>query len=405
MSVVDFIQSNIDLTTKMIQDVGGEETLIKLPYPFTTPCIEGIFQEMYYWDTYFTQKALYLTGRKEQAWNNVRNFTYLLNTYGKILNGNRTHFLKNSQPPFFGLMLFDLLSQTDNCISYQEAFECLEKEYAFWMSKRVSSNGLNHYDYDFADGQQIANPDTVRWYRSRTGVDLEITEENCRNIRAEAESGWDFSARYNGQCANCNAIDLNCLLYADELLLSEWATRLNMQDKAKYYLSQATFRKEKMFNLMRDEKGVWYDYNFVTRKRMDVISCAAFFPYFVGLDNNQEGYLQTLSSLETPYGVIASTTPRRTYQWAAPNGWAPLHYVAVAAAEKLALKDVAKRLAEKYLRTLDNIFTKTGRLWEKVNIETGDMQVTSEYRTPEMLGWTAGVYMAFDEYRKNGKLI
>ena len=403
MTVYEFIQSNIDRTTKIITE--GDETLIALPYPFTTPCVEGMFQEMYYWDTYFTQKALYLTNRATQACNNLKNFIFLLNTYGKIPNGNRTYYLKNSQPPFLGLMLADLLSQGENGISYLEAFDALEKEYAFWMTKRVASNGLNHYDYDFEESQKIANPDTTRWYHERTGVLVETTVESCRNIRAEAESGWDFSARYNAQCANCNAIDLNCLLYADEILLADWARLLGQKEKSAYYFERANLRKEKMYALMRDEKGIWYDYNFVTEKRMNIISCASFFPYFFGLDNNQEGYLQTLSFLETPYGVVASVTEKRTYQWAAPNGWAPLHYIAVAAADKIALKDVALRLSEKYLKTIDVIFEKTERLWEKINVETGDMQVVSEYTTPEMLGWTAGTYIAFTEYCKSGKLI
>ena len=79
-----------------------------------------------------------------------------------------------------------------------------------------------------------------------------------------------------------------------------------------------------------------------------------------------------------------------------------MNYIAVAAAEKLGLKETAQRLAEKYVSAMDGIFEKTGRLWEKYNAETGDMSVTSEYGTPEMLGWTAGVYMALYHYRKNG---
>lgn len=405
MIVEEFIRENIDKTTKTCEGTDKQDTLIELPYPFTTPCIGGMFQEMYYWDTYFTQKALYLTDRSKQAANNIRNFIFLLNKFGKIPNGNRTYFLKNSQPPFFGLMLADLLKQDDTAISYEEAFVSLEKEYSFWMSKRVSANGLNHYDYDYEEGAKIENPDTTRWYNSRTGVSVETTAESCRNIRSEAESGWDFSARYKVQCANCNAIDLNSLLYADELLLADWSMRLGLAEKKRYYLECANQRKEKMVAFMCDENGVWYDYNYITGKRMENVSCASFFPYFVGLDTRAEGYLRTLSSLETPFGVVAGVTDRRTYQWSAPNGWAPLHYLAVVAADKLSLKEDAMRLAGKYIKTIDDIFIKTGRLWEKVNVETGDMQVVSEYETPEMLGWTAGVYIAFKEYVKSGKLI
>lgn len=77
----------------------------------------------------------------------------------------------------------------------------------------------------------------------------------------------------------------------------------------------------------------------------------------------------------------------------------------LAAAEKLGLKETACRIAQKYLSATERIFESTGRLWEKYNAETGDMEVTSEYGTPEMLGWTAGTYMAFFEYVNNGRLI
>ena len=41
------------------QDSG---TLIGLPYPYTVPCADGMFNEIYYWDTYFTNKGLIAAG-------------------------------------------------------------------------------------------------------------------------------------------------------------------------------------------------------------------------------------------------------------------------------------------------------------------------------------------------------
>lgn len=402
MKVEEFIRSDIDRTTKTYNGADdGEGTLIALPYPFTTPCAEGMFQETYYWDTYFTQKALYLTGRSEQAANNVKNFVFLLNKYGKIPNGNRTYYLKNSQPAFFGLMLRELMENAPEAITLSYAFENLEKEYAFWTEHRRAKNGLNHYNRDMEDE---ANPDTIRWYKERTGIELENTADNCRCIWSEGESGWDFSPRFHSACTHHNAIDLNSLLYADELLLGEWAKRLGKEEAAKRYLAAAELRGKKMRELMLGKDGIWYDYDYTKNTPSDIVSCAAFFPYFVGLDRNAEGFLKMLSLLEREYGVVASRTLKRVYQWAEPNSWAPLNYIAVAAAEKLGLQETARRLAKKYLLAMDGIFEKTGRLWEKYNAETGDLDVTSEYGTPEMLGWTAGVYMAFSEYLKSGKL-
>ena len=60
----------------------------------------------------------------------------------------------------------------------------------------------------------------------------------------------------------------------------------------------------------------------------------------------------------------------------------------------------AKRIAEKYVRATNLLFEKTGQLWEKYNAETGEIDTRSEYGTPAMLGWSAGVYAEFFCYLK-----
>lgn len=409
MTVYKFISDNIDKTTKTydenIQD-GIGIPLIPLPYPFTTPCAEGMFQEMYYWDTYFTHKCLFLTKRGGQVCNNMKNFAYLLEKFGKILNGNRMHYISRSQPPFFGLMLADLQANDRAEFDMEKAFSWLEKEYSFWMTSRKAENGLNIYSCDKVDREKYGDEwyfgeEQVPFYAERTGIVLESTEENNRSVIAECESGWDFSPRFHSQAVRHNPVDLNSLLYADEILLADWAQTLGLAEKAAFYKQAATARKEKMQTLMKKD-GVYYDYNFVDNKLSDVVSCAAFYPYFVGLDDDRTGYLKALAVLERQYGVVACRWDTGNFQWSEPNSWAPLNYIAVAAAERLGLKTEAKRLADKYLAVTEKIYQKTERLWEKYNAETGDLDVASEYGTPEMLGWTAGVYMAFYHYRESG---
>lgn len=49
MEVYAYIEQNIDRSTKRHGDAGtGDKTLLALPYPFTSPCMDGMFQEMYY---------------------------------------------------------------------------------------------------------------------------------------------------------------------------------------------------------------------------------------------------------------------------------------------------------------------------------------------------------------------
>lgn len=409
MNAYEFICSNIDRTTKTYDENysdGIDIPLIELPYPFTSPCAEGMFQEMYYWDTYFTHKCLLAEGKEEQVLNNIKNFAYLLETYGKIPNGNRMHYIGRSQPPFFGLMLSDLLTWNPDRLVVRQAYEWLKKEYDFWQTKRVCENGLNRYGCDLTDEEALGNIGYYKEihteaYEKRTGIHMENTVENGKCVIAECESGWDFSPRFSGQCICYNPVDLNCLLYADEMLLAEWTKILGDAQESMYYSECARIRKEKLVKFMKED-GIYYDYNFVDGSLSKSISAAAFFPYFVGIDNNREDFCKTLKVLERAYGVVVCTAGEGMFQWATPNSWAPLNYIAVAAADRLGLKDDAKRLVDKYLSATDKIFDKTGRLWEKYNAQTGDLEVSAEYDTPEMLGWSAGVYISFYKYCNNG---
>lgn len=406
MTVYEFIISEIDKTTK-VSDT-ADETLVPLPYPFTAPCAEKTFQETYYWDTYFTDKALLITGRGSQAENNVKNLTYLLNGYGKIPNGNRLHYLGRSQPPFFGLMLNDILERGGvfGGISLTQAYSALKKEYSFWQTERNTENGLNAYGSDLTDEEYLGNTGVyteshTEKYTERTGIYLENTVRNGRHVIAEYESGWDFTPRFYTRCADFNAVDLNSLLYADEILLSRWAEISGETTESEYFSHKAKARKERIVKYCFKD-GVYYDYDFVNGKVSDIVSCASLFPFFVGADDDKNAFLRALSHLERKHGIVAAKTESRNFQWAEPNGWAPLTYVAVKAAHRLDLKADAARLTEKYLSATDGIFAKTGRLWEKYNAITGDLSVSSEYGTPEMLGWSAGVYVALYEYAKSG---
>lgn len=402
MTAYEFIISEIDKTTK-ISDA-TDETVIPLPYPFTAPCVEKTFQEMYYWDTYFTNKALFLTGRGNQAANNVKNLIYLLDRYGKIPNGNRPHYLGRSQPPFLGLMLDDLIERGG--ISLTEAYLALKKEYSFWQTERSTGKGLNAYGSDLTDEEYLGNVGVynethTEKYTERTGIFVKNTVQNAKHVIAEYESGWDFTPRFYGRCADFNAVDLNALLYADEILLSRWAELLGESTESEYFFQKAAARKGRVKKYCF-KSGVYYDYDFINGKVSDVVSCASLFPFFVGADDDKDAFLRALLHLEREHGVVAAKTASRNFQWAEPNGWAPLTYIAVKAADKLNLKDVAARLTEKYLSATDAVFAKTGRLWEKYNAVTGELDVSSEYGTPEMLGWSAGVYVALYEYEKSG---
>ena len=105
-------------------------SLLALPYPYIVP--GGRFREIYYWDSYFTMLGLKESGETEMIENMIKNFAYLIETYGHIPNGNRSYYIGRSQPPFFAAMV-QLLASIKGDEVYTPYLPALEKEYNFWM--------------------------------------------------------------------------------------------------------------------------------------------------------------------------------------------------------------------------------------------------------------------------------
>ena len=81
-------------------------TLLELNYPYVVA--GGRFDEVYYWDAYFTGEGLVLSGYLDLFDCMVRNYAIFIKNYGFIPNGNRRYYISRSQQPFFCSMV-DLL--------------------------------------------------------------------------------------------------------------------------------------------------------------------------------------------------------------------------------------------------------------------------------------------------------
>ena len=398
MTVQEYIRKNMPRTVRQI--VKDDGTLIGLPYPYTVPCAERHFNEMYYWDTYFTNKALFALGHADQAVNNIKNMLYFIERFGFMPNGNRTYYLNHSQPPYATLMVDDVFRVTKDLSFLKSAFVTLKKEYEFWTTRRVSENGLNFYGNEEAHDEQ-GDKNSERFYNGcvaeRIGKDeSRDPKEAGRHYFAECESGWDFSPRFNGYCMDYNPVDLNSNLYRYEKLFAEYEVLLGEGD-GKTWEKKAEIRADKMNELLWENvAGVYKDYNYKTGKPSGVISAASFHPYFAGVagEKQKSGLSMLLQVLECDWGVFATEKTDKKYQWAYPNIWAPCQYVAVEGLRRNGYEKEAARIAQKYVALLEKNFSAHGKLFEKYNGISGDIDAVSEYGTPEMLGWTAGAHIA-----------
>lgn len=399
-NIKDFVITNIDLCVK--KNPNNEGTLIGLPYPYTVPSV-GHFDELYYWDTYFFNKGLAICNRMDLVKNNTDNMLYLVDKYGFMPNGNRTYYLNRSQPPFLSMMVYDVYEYYKDETWLVDAFEALEKEYAFWMTKRISPIGLNHYDCDIKEDEY---DEWAEILKGRIGfVPDESKEKLARHMMTVAESGWDVNPRWDFEAYNFACTELNSLMYAFEKNMAYFCGILQ-NGKSDMWLSRAELRRNLM-NEYLEKDGVFYDYNFVTRQKNTIVSAATLFPLFCGVATPSQASVAAdlLWRLETDYGILTceKNDIRGTYQWNYPNGWACMQYVAMIGFDKYGYTDIAKRIADKYVHLADKVFDQTGNLWEKYNVVEGNLSVAGEYALPPMMGWSAGVYMAADEYLHQNK--
>ncbi len=400
--VLEYIQNNWERT--IYKDVNGEGFRgIDLPHSYTSPCIkgEGKFYFFFYWDTYFTNVGLLKSGHADIAKNNIRNMLWLIRRQGFM--PNHVGLYNRSQPAYLCRMVKEYISATGDEKFLKECAEGLRQEYAFWMTARFAPNGLNRY------GSQETDENTIQFYNGplvrRLGLSDDIPDNEKarigRHYLAEAETGWDFNQRFDGRCDEHNATCINGLLYELEVWLSEHADRLGWDDAN--HLKERAEKRIKLTNryLWNDGKGWYFDYDFVNGKQSDIMALSGMQMMMAGMASQEQAEKMrgNLNLLEREHGVaVTAEGPAcRNYQWAFPNVWPPLTYVAVEGLRRYGFHKDAKRIAEKYVKTTQSLFDKTGQIWEKTDAETGEV-AGGEYDAAPMLGWTAGVYIDFLEY-------
>ena len=385
------------------------DSLIGLPRPYTVPCAEGMFNELYYWDTFFTNEGLIADGRVKTAEDNVENILYLIDRYGFMPNGNRLWYLSRSQPPYAALMVEKVYEATADTAWLRRAFPILEKEYGFWMRERMTPTGLNRYGWNEVPPELAEEFITTAGKRlgcdfRQLGWDEQRLWKFALDCIAECESGWDFNPRFERRCSDFCPMDLNATLYGAERAMARFAAVLGKDSLT--WTERAALRQERMEKYFYDPgKKAYFDYDYVHDRRSGVLTSAAFSLLFnQALSAAQaEKVRDMLPHLEYPAGlaVCADADYTYPYQWSFPNAWPPTTWLAVQGLRNYGFDTDARRLAEKSVSATVSLWKQSGKLWEKMRCTDASMPVDKEYETPEMMGWTAGVFILLDEYIKN----
>ena len=390
---------------------------LALPYKYVVP--GGRFKEIYYWDSYFTLEGLLVDGQEELAKSMVANFTHLIDSLGFIPNGTRNYYLTRSQPPFYALMT-NAVTRKDSTLLL-DYLPALIAEYNYWMSgkdelgpelkaqRRVvkinDSTILNRY----WDKGKSPRPESYK-EDLHLATDLKTDDEKVAlyaNLRAGAASGWDFSSRWYAEdgdfastsTAKIAAVDLNCLLYFLETQIAKgFRIEGNTADQI-VFQNLADQRKQRIRELFwDDELGYFMDYSFANSALTDELTLAGTFPLFfdIATDKQAARVKDRLLSDFLKDGGLLTTLKHSGQQWDAPNGWAPLQWIAVNGLINYGYKDEAKQIMERWLATNERVYRNTGKMMEKYNVE--DISLISgggEYKTQDGFGWTNGVALGF----------
>ncbi|TMG01156.1 MAG: trehalase, partial [Chloroflexi bacterium] len=307
----DHIRALWPVLTRPPDTADTRSSLIPLPHPYIVP--GGRFREVYYWDSYFTMLGLVASGRTDLVRDMLDNFAYLVETVGHIPNGNRTYYLSRSQPPYFAAMvgLYATATDTTRALRYLDA---LEAEHAFWMdgAERLApaqayarvvrlpdGSVLNRYWDDRAEPRpESYRPD----YELAQTVPEGQREALYRNLRATAESGWDFSSRWMRDPKDLHTlettelipVDLNSLLYHAEVTIAA-LRRVRGQpgdrEVAERFARAAADRRRALLTAAYDSAtGFFYDVRWRSGARVtDRPTIAAAAPLYFGLATPEQG--------------------------------------------------------------------------------------------------------------------
>jgi len=389
-------------------------SLLTLPAPYVVP--GGRFREIYYWDSYFTMLGLASSGRPDLVSDMVRDFAYLIDEYGHVPNGTRTYYLSRSQPPFFFEML-TLPGDAGTPAEFAHYLPQLRREYAFWME------GAQTLHPGEAHRRAVALPDGAilnRYWDDRDtprdeayAQDHELAQASgrspaqlYRDIRAAAESGWDFSSRWFADGRQLRTIDtteilpidLNSLLFGLENAIRAGCEQRAERACAGQFARRAAVRRAAIDRYLWDESaGAYLDYRWTRSARVPRLSAATLYPLFVGASSEQQArrVARAVSrELLKPGGVIA--TPVETgEQWDAPNGWAPLEWIAVQGLEHYGERQLAETIACRWLLLVRHGYERSGKLVEKYDVIDRDLAGRGgEYPLQDGFGWTNGVTRA-----------
>lgn len=238
--------------------------------------------------------------------------------------------------------------------------------------------------------------------------------EVYRDLRAAAESGWDFSSRWLSESASgtgvglslastCTTrllpVDLNAFMHKLESTIARLCRQSRDGAGAHAFEEAATQRQRAMNELMWNAaQGAYFDWDWCAGQQRRCLTAATVVPLFTATASSDQATAVgdvVRRRLLAP-GGFATTETATGQQWDRPNGWAPLQWMAVRGLENYGIDTLAQEIRRRWLETVSAVYQRERKLVEKYALRsvTGDLAMGGgggEYPLQDGFGWTNGV--------------
>jgi len=411
---------------------------LPMRYPFIVP--GGRFIEIYYWDTYWTIEGLLVCGMIDTVRQMIENFIFFIKKFGFIPNGSRIYYLNRSQPPYFAQMVMRYYDYCMNCDQLSpeakqqvedfvltDAYKCILIEYRYWTRQKsveilIDKRTKRKFKFSrYTVNTNMARPESYfedMHTASECKTEAERQKMYC-DITAAAESGYDFSSRWFKDPMNMSTIqttdlipvDLNAVLYKNELILSSLSEAKGDDLKAKLFKRLAIKRRYAINKLLwSKENYCWADYNLKTGRLTDHFYTSNLAPLW--FDMRPPSGVRASDIIAKHRGVFDSydggvpvSLLKTTQQWDFNNVWAPNQHSYIMMLLKHEPR-MALKLARKFFNTVYYGWKRTGMIYEKYDVHVpGERGAGGEYDVQTGFGWTNGVIFSLIEIFKDDILV
>lgn len=390
------------------------------------------FAEGYYWDLADAISGLLAEARsdndlerhkKEQLVNGVAaNIASQIQRFGYAPNGQRTYYLGRSQPPVFVGILKEMAAYYgDRWPNIKQEYRpIVEREYHWFMQgEAVASmkNGTSmqarvihlpdgtmlnrHWDFNATPRAESFQED-IETARKRPDIDPRTV---FRHLRAGAESGKDFTARFLSDPERLETIhaadfitpELNSMLWEYEDFLAQTHEEAGNSSRAVEYRERADRRLAAMNTYLWNEaEGYFGDYNFADDEQSGIKSMAMAYPVARGLASPEQAR-RTAAVMGRDLlmrGGFVSALVESEQQWDSPNGFPRDQKEGVQALLKSGHDWLAHQAINNWLSRDQAVFERLGVLVEKNNVVDAEALpgAGGEYPVQRGFLWTNGVH-------------